>query len=189
MKETTYSKYADFVQLLAKYDMLASPAEVHGLIAGMLAGGLPSGEQSWQVHLNDLFNDGYALPVAFQRDIERLVKQTEVLFCSDEFAFHPLLPSDNEPLDERTEAMAQWVQNFLVGFALVCHELAKAPDDIQELITDFNQIAQLSLEIDSEDESNEQAFFEIFEYVRMGAMACFNHYALRPSSPKSATLH
>ncbi|CAG9295771.1 hypothetical protein EV690_3157 [Celerinatantimonas diazotrophica] len=188
MKEMTYPDYAEFGEILAEH-IIATPAEVHGLLSGLLAGGLPVDDQSWHVHLNDLFNDGYALPVALQRKIEKLVVVSEQLYRDNQFAFYPWVPSDNDPLDERSEALAQWVQNFLVGFALVCQELSKAPDDIQELINDFNQIAQLSLEFDSEDEVNEQAFFEVLEYVRVGAMACFNHYALRPSNPASKTLH
>ncbi|MFM2486535.1 UPF0149 family protein [Celerinatantimonas yamalensis] len=189
MKELTYPDYANFGELLSKHDVMATPAEVHGLLCGLLAGGLPVDDQSWPVHLNDLFNDGFALPRALQKKIEKLIEVSESLYRDNQFIFYPFIPGDNDPLDERSEAMAQWVQNFLVGFALVCQELSKAPDEIQELINDFNQIAQLSLEFDSEDEINEQAFFEVFEYVRVGSMACFNHYALLATHSSSPTLH
>lgn len=185
----TYPDYTNFGELLTKHEVMATPAEVHGLLCGLLAAGLPADDQSWQVHLNDLFNDGLALPSVLLRNMEKLIETSEKLLHSDQFGFYPLLPSDDEPLDERSEAMAEWVQNFLVGFALVCQELNKAPEDIQELVNDFNQIAHLSLEFDNEDETNEQAYCEVLEYVRVGCMACYNHYALRPSIPSSPTLH
>ncbi|MFM2483224.1 UPF0149 family protein [Celerinatantimonas sp. YJH-8] len=189
MKETTYPDYASLGELLTKHDVMATPAEVHGLLCGLLAGGLPVNDASWQVHLNELFNDGLALPRALLRNMEQLIQDSERLFRGEYFNFYPLLPSDNDPLDERAEAMAQWVQNFLVGFALICQELNKAPEDIQEVVNDFNQIAHLSLVFDNEDENNEQAYFEIYEYIRVGCMACFNHYALRHSGDDARTLH
>jgi len=50
----------------------------------------------------------------------------------------------------------------------------KASDDVKELIADFASIAQL--DVDGGDDSNEaeEAFYEIVEYVRMGANYCFN---------------
>lgn len=189
MNEITYPDYASLGELLTKHDILATPAEVHGLLSGLLAGGLPVDDSSWQVHLNELFNDGLALPRALLREIEELIQTTEKLYKGANFEFYPLLPGDSEPLDERAESMAQWVQNFLVGFALICQELSKAPEDIQEAIEDFNYISRLSLELDDGDDENEQAYFEIYEYVRMGCMACFNYYVLRTANERSKTLH
>jgi uncharacterized protein YgfB (UPF0149 family) len=181
--------YLKLAQQFISHDLQASPAEIHGLMSGLLAGGMPQSDLSWQAHIHELFNNGAALPVALNSQLAALLESIYTALKDPDFSFNPLLPEDDAPLDERAEAMAQWVQNFVVGFALVCQELSKAPEDIQELLSDFNTISQLSMEFESaEDESNEQAYFEVLEYLRIGAMACFNHFCLREAQD-SPTLH
>jgi len=57
-------------------------------------------------------------------------------------------------------------------------------NDVKEVLTDFGEIANLSDEME-EDEDTEQAFFEIGEYVRISALLCFSELATPPNA-KSA---
>ena len=88
--------------------------------------------------------------------------------------FELLIPDMDQPLETRMEALAEWVHGFLGGFGMVHSADTKASDDVKELIADFASIAQM--DVDGEDDSNEaeEAFYEIVEYVRMGATYCFN---------------
>ncbi len=64
---------------------------------------------------------------------------------------------------------------------------------MKEVITDFAEIANLSDEME-EDESTEQAYFEINEYVRISALLCFSELATLPTksggdNPANSTIH
>jgi uncharacterized protein YgfB (UPF0149 family) len=65
-------------------------------------------------------------------------------------------------------------------------------DDVKEVLTDFGEIANLSDEME-EDEDTEQAYFEISEYVRISALLCFTELASPPikkeDSEEKKTLH
>ena len=50
------------------------------------------------------------------------------------------------------------------------------------MITDFAEIANLSDEME-EDEESEQAYFEISEYVRISALLCFSELGTLPNKP------
>lgn len=178
VNDLNYPDYTTLADQMTQGELLASPAEIHGLFVGLLAGGMRHDDKSWQLHLNELFNDNMALPVSLNRELGSLMATTHTALSDGQFSFQPLLPDDDAPLDERAEAMAQWVQNFVIGFALVCQELNKAPQDIQEIMSDFNSISQMSTEFDSAGEEDEQAYFEVLEYLRIGAMACYNHFSL-----------
>jgi hypothetical protein len=49
-----------------------------------------------------------------------------------------------------------------------------ASDDVKELIADFASISQMDIETDDDSNEAEESFYEIVEYVRMGATYCFN---------------
>jgi uncharacterized protein YgfB (UPF0149 family) len=61
--------------------------------------------------------------------------------------------------------------------------------DVKEVLTDFADIANLSDEIE-EDETTEQAYFEISEYVRISSLLCFTELGTPPESKgDSETVH
>ena len=75
-----------------------------------------------------------------------------------------------------------------MGFGVVQNDLNRLAEDVQELIKDFTEISQLSSDLD-EDEANEQALFQVVEYVRIGAITIFAHLAGNDSDQQQPTLH
>ena len=68
-------------------------------------------------------------------------------------------------------------------------QISSLTTDVQEVITDFSEIANLSTEVE-EDEENEQAYYEVVEYVRISAMLVFAELGLLPDDkPTNETLH
>ena len=62
-------------------------------------------------------------------------------------------------------------------------------EDVQEVLNDFVDIANLSDEME-EDEDTEQAYYEIAEYVRISALLCFTELGVPPeNTSKEETLH
>jgi len=105
-----------------------------------------------------------------------------------DMGFNLWLPDDDQPLVERTDALAQWCTGLLAGLGLggelpvLSEEATEALDDIRQIaraaypqvgMTDAEreQIIEMETGIDEEPdeeaEDDENAFMEIVEYVRV----------------------
>ena len=99
----------------------------------------------------------------------------------DSYGFQLMLPDDDDSIVERGHALSVWVQGFNLGFGLHQKDKAIVSGDVKEVLSDFAEIANLSDEMD-EDEDNEQAYFEIAEYVRISALLCFTELGVPPET-------
>ena len=91
---------------------------------------------------------------------------------SDEMGFSPLIPDDSELLSVRLGGLAEWCAGFLSGFGASVSERVSRDAlhvDVQEILRDFASICGLDDEVD-EDERDENAFMELYEYVRVAAV-------------------
>ncbi|WP_026970914.1 MULTISPECIES: UPF0149 family protein [Aliagarivorans] len=174
MTSYSYPNFDDFEELLEKHELMVNPSEVHGLITGMFAGGMASKDE-WLSNINDMINDGQGLPADVKREMGQLHLATFQGLSDSLLSFQLLMPDDDYSPEERAEAIAQWVQSFLVGFGLMQSDLSKLAEDVQELIHDFSEISKLSPELEGSEEDNEQALFQVVEYVRIGAVTIFAH--------------
>lgn len=87
----------------------------------------------------------------------------EDLFAED-FRFSPLLPDDDESIDERVEALAEWCAAFLAGFAaLGSPELSEGE---AEIIEDLTTICGAEAD-DAGGEEAERSYAEIVEYLKV----------------------
>lgn len=189
MSKKLLPSFKKITQTLEDAELYTNASETHGVLSGLVCGGVKLDDKSWQPYFNDVVNEGMGLPSNAQKLIETIYGQVVNQFTDDGLGFNLLLPDDNVPLDERAEAMAQWAQGFLVGFGLVQQALNQASDEVQELIRDIRDISQVSLDFEQEDEESEIAFTEIVEYLRVGAMLCFNTFSRKTAAPISKTLH
>jgi len=189
MSNEPLPSFNKITQTLEAADLFTNASETHGVLSGLICGGVKLDDQSWRPHFNDVVNEGLGLPSKAQKLVESIYGQVVNQFTDDGLGFNLLLPDDDVPLDERAEAMSQWAQGFLVGFGMVQQALNQATDEIQELIRDIRDISQVSLDFEQEDEDSEIAFAEIVEYLRVGAMLCFNTFSRNPNINISETLH
>ena len=85
------------------------------------------------------------------------------------------------------------MQGFLAGFGTQGRQAdKKLSDDAKEMLNDLAQIAQVATVDLEEDEDSENNFFELSEYVRMGAVYIFtecNKPVAAPEQEQSHTLH
>lgn len=189
MSNEPLPSFAKITQTLEAAELYTNAAETHGVLSGLVCGGVDLDSQNWRSHFNHVVNEGLNLPSNAHKLIESIYGQVVNQFTDDGLGFSLLLPDDDIPLDERAEAVAQWAQGFLVGFGMVQQGLNQASAEIQELIRDIRDISQVSLDFEQEDEESEIAFFEIVEYLSVGAMLCFNTFSRKPVTPISKTLH
>ena len=145
-----------------------SAPEIHGLVTGWICAGA-----RWdQRHRLDAVSEYLDLDISppVEAVLERLYNDTSTSLKDEEFGFRLLLPSDEEPVNSRTEAVSHWCQGFLSGFGMTGrYRDEELSADLQELFQDLARIAALSAEV-PEDDENEADLVEIIEYVRMSAL-------------------
>jgi yecA family protein len=181
--------FVQITEILQEAELIASASEVHGILSGFICGGIDLDSKGWLTHFNDVVNEGMGLPKKAKQLVSSVHAQVISQFTDDGLGFNLLLPDDDKPLDDRCDSMSQWAQGFLVGFGMVQPALSEASQEIQELIKDIRDISQVSLDFEQEDEESEIAYAEIVEYLRVGAMLCFNHFSRKPSATSSKTIH
>lgn len=185
--ELSFEKVAN--ELLAN-KVACDPSELHGILCGMVAGGMNLDNQDWINSLSDFVHAGEK----FSSEIEALILQLYEISCSQfldgEFSFSLLLPEDHAPIAERAQSLILWVQGFLLGFGVQKESQQSISDEIKEAIVDFSEIAKMEHEMDESEES-EQALFEVEEYVRISVMLCFSELGKTGENDLSAfrTLH
>jgi len=130
--------------------------------------------------LHDLFNEGDGFPPAVKKALKQMYSELWSGILDDSYSFNLLLPDDDDSIAERGHALSVWVQGFNLGFGLQQKDSPVVSDEVKEVLTDFGEIANLSDEME-EDEDTEQAYFEIAEYVRISALLCFSELATPPN--------
>lgn len=77
-----------------------------------------------------------------------------------------LLPGDEQPLKLRLQALCDWCRGFLAGLGLGGLQPGDVADEnIAEALSDLAEISTMETDA-AEDESGEEAYMHIFEYVR-----------------------
>ena len=167
----------------------ASASECHGIICGLICGGIDVENGSWLGAFNDLMNDGIALPVDLKKDLMQVFANSCNEFSAGDYQLKLLLSDEEQPLSDRAISLAQWSESFMGGFA-IGNESGKAiSKEIKETLADLSQISQIDTQI-SDDEESEQSFEEIIEYVRMSALFCFDEMGKKiETEKKDSKLH
>jgi uncharacterized protein YgfB (UPF0149 family) len=154
-------------------------AENHGVLCGLLCARGPEVERAWIDLLRDEQEEAamaVAEPeagVAAWADLSRLYRETIGQLRDEGFVFSLLLPDDSQPLQLRAEAMTEWCQGFLYGLAaggLVDYSVL--PEEVREIAEDIVEISRATTDAD-EGESDEAAYSELIEYLRVGVILVF----------------
>lgn len=156
----------------------AELAESHGLLCGFLCRDPNGTPGDYLRHLGAMqlvVNPGAALQSVLSEAFESTAGQFE----DEDLGFRLWLPDDDEPLEERTIALAQWCSGFLAGLASV-GPIETLSEEAREAIGDLQQIARAEISSPEADESgreeDEAAYAEIVEYVRVVALMMREDY-------------
>ncbi|WP_274377956.1 UPF0149 family protein [Luteimonas abyssi] len=149
-----------------------SAAELHGAVAGWLAGG-GDGDDGWL---------GRALAdAAFETDetLERLRTVTVAQLEDRSFAFELLLPSEDTSLYERSGALFEWCRGFLGAFGLAAGDARALSEEGREAMADIAKLAAAAPQ-EGEDDEEEAALAEIEEFVRVAVLLLHGDCTLGP---------
>lgn len=183
--------YETLGQQLNQQGVGLTPAEMHGLISGMLCGG--NKDSSWQTLLHDLTNEGLAFGKNLSDMLIEMHSVTSDALEDDGFLFQLYLP-EGEAISvfERADALAGWVNHFLLGLGVTQPKLDKVTGETGEAIDDLRNIAQLGYDEDEDQEELEMSLEEVVEYVRVAALLCHDSFTRpAPTAPEvpKPTLH
>lgn len=191
--QNTLPGYDAIDQLLQQHQVALTAAEMHGLVSGILCGG--NHDDSWKTLTFELTNDGMAFPQTLAQPLQQLYQVTRDALEEDGFLFQLFLPDDtleHVSVFDRADALAGWVNHFLLGLGVIQPRLGKMQGELKEAIDDLRNIAQLGYDEDEDKDELEQSLEEVIEYVRAAAMMCHNEFT-RPvrTAPerKKPTLH
>lgn len=87
------------------------------------------------------------------------------------FIFNLLLPEDGKVF-EQADALAGWVNHFLLGLGVTQPKLMEKKE-LKELVTDLRNIGMLGYDKNDDQNELEQALEEIIEYVKVAVQLCF----------------
>jgi uncharacterized protein len=164
-------RFKDFEDVLAAAGSLADAAEAHGSLCGALCSMAPYKMQDW---VNEILPDGSSLSDESAALIEKVFTATATSFGEQGMEFEPLLPDDEQPLNGRANALALWCAGFLYGLGTAqISDLDALAGDVGEIVRDFTEISRATGDDADADESNEQAYAELVEFIRVAAQVVF----------------
>ena len=154
--------------------------QAHGLLCGRLSVGGPEGASGWlDVVLADT-DPGSAQRGECETLLNALCASTWRQLVDRQSEFELLLPGDGDDTSVRTEAMARWCEGFLHGLVSEKHNEALrqrlAAEPLADIIRDMLQITRAAAD-DDDVESEESAYAELVEYLRVAAQLTYEELA------------
>ena len=152
-----------------------NPSTLHGAMVGLLGAGFsPQSEQHFTATIAALEK---ALAVEFTGElvdfIGRLSLSTLSAIVDADYTFQPLLPPDDETMEDRLLSISEWTQGFLSGFTqgITIREAASDPIPTltAEALKDMAAIAQVDTD-EASSEDAERQLDDIIEYIRFAAI-------------------
>jgi len=168
-------RYEGVAEVLEAVGAQAGAAEAHGMLTGMLTGAEDTSQARWIAEvLADTEPRGEAARACLET-LALLYDETATALADDAMGFEPLLPAEEEPLAERTRALAGWCSGFLFGLGRTePGSDSDLPGEVREYLADMAEISRIAAEPD-EEEDDEGSFTELMEYVRVGVLLCREH--------------
>jgi uncharacterized protein YgfB (UPF0149 family) len=180
--------YFDITEMLDQISADATASSMHGFLCGQICtNGFPS-EELWQEFMDPQSNDDEAVNAVFY-EMQSFIQEIQDSLNASEIEFFPILPDDESPLEQRTNALADWCHGFLNGFGLGADQnTTSISEDSNEVLSDYTKICQVS--VDDGSEENEMAFMELSEYVRVGTILIFDEFNTNyATNNESETVH
>ena len=176
MTQPVLPLYAKLASSPLMYSLGVEAPELHGSLCGYLCGGGQANAENW---LSLVLSDDAIHEVESGTDLAQMYAATCAGLASEEFEFDLLLPDSDAPVSERGDALLAWCRGFLGGVGLSGADLKKMSEETQDALTDLGRIASSDLSYEDAD-SDEEAFEEVSEFVRVAAMLVHSDCVLGP---------
>lgn len=162
--------YSDIADVLANAKSNFSPSQVHGLFCGYICGKGDKIDHQWEKLVLGKNSNLEARELLLQ-----LYEISYHQMSEFSFEFTLILPDDETDINIRTEALGLWCQGFLSGLEQCDIPLKnREPSDVTETLNDLVEIAQVNYGDIASDDEDENAYFELAEYVRLSTLLVFH---------------
>ena len=155
---------------LRDVDSELSAAECHGLVSALLL------SENHVPALEIISRDPQKLAEdeQFMMVFRQLVEMTAEAYRNDDFDFPLLLPSDEQPLTDRSIALADWCRGFVMGVLETgIKNFDALPGDAAEVANDIVSISQM--DSSGEEGGSESDLMQLQEYVRVGVQIIYDN--------------
>ncbi|HTQ37145.1 MAG TPA: UPF0149 family protein [Steroidobacteraceae bacterium] len=186
---TASRTFDELQRALVRCRALADAAEAHGTLVGSLCAS-PCSLGDW---LAEILPEGRAEHSAAE-SLRAVFESTCGALVDGALSFAPLLPADDAPIDARALALGEWCQGFLYGLGtgVAVPDAAQLPGEAAEVLRDMTEITRVDVDPEDGTESNEAAYAELVEFVRVGVQLLYDHLQPLRAPPPAAnrgTLH
>lgn len=156
-------------------------SQAHGLICSRLAVQGPDVLDQWLGQVLENTDSMTALQMECAAQLRALHDDTYRQLSERGSEFQLLVPDESAGTAARTEAMALWCEGFLHGLVVRAEgdRLKKrlGSEPISDIIKDMLEITRAEADEDAESESNEVAYAELLEYLRVAAQLVYEELA------------
>ncbi|MBE2894827.1 UPF0149 family protein [Spirabiliibacterium falconis] len=180
----TDQEYLYLEQQFNSNQIALTPSELHGFITGMICGRVP--EDRWQSLLNDMYNDGHALPTQLMRTITDIRTRIQQQLKQNDAMDFPLW-LDPRGIFPHAQSALYWSSTFMLGFALGQSEFETHGDQVQAAMQDLSRIAATQC-VPNEDDPQEVQTIMADTIKYMQEIVAFLYHFYHSDIP-SRTIH
>jgi yecA family protein len=183
--------YDSLRETLTRRGFAGALSELHGSVCGVLCSGDELAAQRWLADCvaEEAPDADRETADELRATLSEIALATLAMLSSDELAFEPLLPDDDEPFEAQVEALASYCNGFLSGLAFGgANAAASAADELDEILVDFSEIGRAGVTAEDGEELDRADFAlaELKEYVRVGVQLVYEQVAARGGAPRGA---
>ena len=181
-------EYFELNELLTNVEAAVRAAECHGFLCGQICVHDSPPEELWQEFIEAQTEDVIELQNCY-REITVLTDDILDNIQSSDLDFLLLLPADDNSLTDRAAALAEWCHGFLNGYGVGAGSQVLTAE-CREILEDYAKICRVSVAEANIEEEDEQALYELIEYVRMGAIHMYaEHMAEYRTADEPEAIH
>jgi uncharacterized protein YgfB (UPF0149 family) len=166
----TQHDYSEIQRTLTASHALADAAEAHGTLAGALCALVPYRLEDW---LAEILPEGVE-DLNGDPALQTLYEGTVAALAGRQMEFDLLIPAEDRPIEERTQALTAWCSGFLYGLGSGAPDPQRLPGDLGEVVRDLTEITRADIDVSDTAEANESALAELVEFVRVGVQLVFD---------------
>ncbi|SUB58253.1 Uncharacterized protein conserved in bacteria [Phocoenobacter uteri] len=180
------TKLNEFKQLIAELQIEYTPAEFHGFLSGLVAGGIK--DESWQTLTYQFTNDGHCFSQIPLKKLTEFYQQLTESYSQADTQFQ-LCFDDNDDGFKMADKIADWTSHFMLGIGLAQPKFQTEKDEVGEALDDLNEISKLGYDEQDNPAELASAADEIIEYLRVVALFLHSHFALSVKESDKKQLH
>lgn len=188
---TTKIDHADLDSALRRCGSTWGGAQAHGLLCGRLAIQGGDGAMVWRDQLLESLDPADALRAECEILLDEVFQQTWRQLAERQSELELLLPDDGETPASRAQCLAEWCEGFLHGLVSENHNDAVrqrlGTEPLSDLIRDMLEITRATAG-DDDEETEESAYVELVEYIRVAAQLAYEELAETRSAPLGPTV-